>query len=110
MAETTFEMASRCPRCQTPCKTITVTPLPGGGKAHTFECDNERCDDHKGRRIVQTNADGTIPQARSGPKAFPMFKESTGSAQRAREELAILDYQSVHPGATRQEAIRALGG
>lgn len=110
MSETTFEMASRCPKCTFPSKIVLVKPVAGGGKVHTFECENERCEDTGGRRLVQTNPDGSIPQEVKGPKAFPHLQHSTGQAQRARDDLAVMDYMSTHPGVTWKEAYKALGG
>ena len=110
MPETTFEMASRCTHCGMPSKAVAVASLPQGGKAHTFECQNERCTDHGGRRIVQTNPDGSVPQPHQGPKTFPKLNHYSMRAQNARDDLAIMYWLSAHPGATRQDAIRALGG
>jgi hypothetical protein len=110
MAETTFEMAKRCPKCQQPCKAVMVKPLPQGGKINVFECENERCPDKNGRRIVQVNADGSIPQHVQGPKTFPKINHYSTQAQRARDHLRVLDFQSTHPGLTYQEVVRILGG
>jgi hypothetical protein len=110
MAETTFEIASRCPKCQEPCAAVKVTKLPQGGKVHVFECRNDRCTDFENRRIVQTNPDGSIPQAHKGPKAFPKINHKSEQAQRARDQLRILDYKTTHPGLTDREIIRILGG
>jgi len=112
MADTTFELAKRCPAtgCNQAGKEVAATPIPQGGRVHTFECQNERCTRHGERWIVQTNPDGSIPQRREGPKTFPKLNHFSASAQRAREELQILEIQSLHPNLTRREIIRILGG
>jgi hypothetical protein len=110
MAETTFEEARRCPFCQQPSKLVDAKKLPQGGKLHTFQCDNERCTDNSGRRVVQTNPDGSLAQRTAGPKTFEALNHFSESAQRARQELQLLELESLHPTMTRQELIRMLGG
>jgi hypothetical protein len=113
VSDTTFEQARRCPEssCKQPGKSAKESPLPQGGKIHTFECVNERCPRHGERWLVQTNPDGSIPQPHAGgPKTFPKLNHHSTAAIRARQEMAILDFESTHPGMTRLEIIRALGG
>lgn len=109
MADTTFEMASRCPKCAAPGKVMLVTSIPQG-KVHTFECANERCERTGERWIVQTNPDGSIPQRNQGPKTFPKINHFADSSQRARDHLRVIEYQSTHPGLTYQDVVRILGG
>ena len=110
MAETTFEEAQRCTFCQMPCKTVNVQRLPQGGKLHTFQCDNERCVDKGGRRIVQTNPDGSVAHRQPGPKTFEPLNHFADVAQRARDELRLIELESLHPTLTRAELMRMLGG
>jgi|SRR5882762_5721136 len=110
MALTTFEEAKRCPKCKVAGKLADQRPQGSGITVHTFECENSRCERSGERWIVQTNPDGSIPQHTQGPKTFPKLDHYAMSAQRARDELAILDIQSTHPNLTRQEIIRMLGG
>lgn len=111
MADTTFEEAGRCPEptCRQPGKVIFVKNIPQG-KVHTFECKNERCPRTEERWLVQTNPDGSVPQHTQGPKSFPKLNLNSMVAQRARDQLRVLDFQSTHPGLTYQECIRILGG
>jgi hypothetical protein len=110
MAETTLEEARRCPFCQQPGKEVASSNLPDRSVAHTFQCENQRCSDCGGRRIVQTLPDGSVPQPNIGPKSFPKLNLNSNAAQRARDELRLLDFMSTHPELTRAEAIRAIGG
>lgn len=111
MPDTTFEEAKRCPSCQEPGKQVARQPIGMGGNVYTFSCENERCPNKDERWLVQVNPNGTIPQAgHRGPKAFERPRESTVVMQQARDELAIIDWLSTHPGKTAQDAIRALGG
>jgi hypothetical protein len=110
MADTTFEQAQRCTFCLQPSSLVNVRPLPQGGKVHTFECKNERCSDNGGRRIIQTNPDGSLAQREQGPKTFAKLNHFSENARRAREELQILELQSLHPNWTRADIIRYLGG
>jgi hypothetical protein len=109
MTDTTFETAARCPECEAPGKVVLVTPIPQG-KVHTFECAAERCPRTGERWIVQTNPDGSIPQRTQGPKTFPKLNHNSPQAQRARDELRILDFQTTHPGLSRREIVQILGG
>jgi len=112
MADTTFEEAKRCPNsdCQQPGKLVSVRPQKGGIKVHVFECVNDRCQRFEERWIVQTNPDGSIPQNAPGPKTFPKLDHYAQRSQNARDELRILEAQSLHPNLTRREIIQMLGG
>jgi hypothetical protein len=110
MSDTTLEEAKRCTFCQEPCKTVKEQPLPQGGKMHIYQCENERCTDYQGRRMVQTNPDGSIVQPHSQPKAYAKLNHHAQRSVQAREELRLLEFMSEHPEMTRREAIRALGG
>lgn len=114
MPDTTYEQAKRCPQCKEPGSEVgTRKPkdAPRGTLIHIFECANTRCPNVDERWLVQTNPDGTIPQpGNKGPKTFQMPSQSSALMQRAREELAITDWLSTHPGATTRDARRALGG
>lgn len=77
---------------------------------HAFECENSRCSRSGERWLVQLNPDGSIPQHTEGPKTFPKLDHYSMSAQRAREDLQILDLQSTHPELTRKQIIEMLGG
>jgi hypothetical protein len=113
VTDTTFEEAKRCPSCRNPgreASTQRPQDLPRGTKVHVFVCEEDRCERVGERWLVQTNPDGSIPQLRKGPKVFSRPRESSAVMVRAREELAITDWLSTHPGATEKDARRALGG
>jgi hypothetical protein len=113
MSDTSFEEAKRCPGCSEAGKEVQVQrprDLPRGTQVHVFSCENTRCERVDERWLVQTNPDGSIPQpGQKGPKAFERPRESTAVMQRARDELALLDFMSTHPDLTEREARRAMG-
>lgn len=114
MTDTTFEEAKRCPGCQEPGKeqgSRRPQGTPRGTKVHVFVCENVRCPREGETWLVQTNPDGSIPQpGQRGPKAFERPDESSTLMIAAREELALLEYMSTHPGVSEAQARRALGG
>lgn len=70
MVDTTFEEARRCPRCEQPGteigqKTGRVRGATRGAVFHEIACMNERCRWHNTTWVVQTNPDGTVPQAQT---------------------------------------------
>jgi sulfatase maturation enzyme AslB (radical SAM superfamily) len=85
--QTTFEEASRCPKCKQPGKDVKTirlpnnTKIPRGSTVHTIRCEN--CD--FGVWLVQVNADGSVPppQDHTGkPKQYVGFE---GHDQQARD-------------------------
>lgn len=76
MATTTWETASKCPKCETQGVEVKVIPIPYrvGAQGHIMVCPNtERCRwaEEKIRWIVQVNPNGTIPIQEPGPKQYP---------------------------------------
>lgn len=108
MADSTYEEAKRCPRCEQPGKFVNTVPVnaPGvqrGTKVETYECVNERCEygphDHHilGRQpgerwAIQINPDGTVPPKGTRDnqrKEYDIDRvTSEGQRQRARDLLA----------------------
>jgi hypothetical protein len=113
VTDTTFEEAKRCPTCKEAGREVATRrpqDLPRGTKVHVFSCENDRCEQVGERWLVQTNPDGSIPTpGQKGPKTFSLPGKSSVLAQKARDELALLDYLSTHPGVTEREAKRAMG-
>jgi hypothetical protein len=114
MTDTTLEEAKRCPTCQTPGKQVSTKRAPQGAprgaKILVLECESSRCESEGERWVVQLNPDGTIPQpGRKGPKQFDLPGPQTGVAQRARDDLALIDFMTTHPTLTEREARRAMG-
>jgi hypothetical protein len=102
MAETTLEVAKRHYLCNEPGLEVgTQRPegAPRGTVVHIIECQNERCQGHKDRWLVQTNPDGSVPTpGERGPKAFGGLPgNDTNIAQRARDQLRMYEVWSTHP-------------
>jgi hypothetical protein len=118
MALTTYEQATRCPKCETPGKLVNTTRPPAnvrtgiarGTKVETYECVNERCVygpqkqmDLPGERwAVQINPDGTIPPKGSieaEPKEYDIDKHTTTQQrERARTMMERIQQQAVRGG------------
>lgn len=79
MAETTFEEAKRCPRCEEPGRDTGRTQRgPHGSTLRIIECVNPRCRWFNTTYIIQTNADGTIPEPTlTRDKSFRPLPERT---------------------------------
>lgn len=73
MPDTTLEEARRCFKCNAPGELTKTLPGPRGRyKIHVYTCKNERCQKcNEVIRIVQVNADGSIPTRGKGQKEFP---------------------------------------
>jgi hypothetical protein len=88
--QTTFEEASRCPKCKQPgkdTKTIKLpfnTKIPRGSTVHTIQCQN--CD--FGVWLVQVDADGSVPPPTDHSKSPKMYVGFEGHDQRARDIMA----------------------
>jgi hypothetical protein len=109
-----MEEASRCPECKQPGKQAGSQHPQGsapGTRVLTFVCENSRCPREGDNWLIQVNADGTVPQrTERGPKTFAMPRQSSVIMQRARDELKLIEYMTLHPHLTDAEAKRALGG
>lgn len=115
MAESQYEEAQRCPRCQNPGKFVGKTPIsvPGvqrGTKVETYECVNTRCEygpqEHpilgkqSGERwAIQVNPDGSIPPRGvrdNQAKEYDIHRHTSPQERaRARDMLAQQYEQSI---------------
>ena len=79
--QTTWEEASRCPRCGHPGHDIATRPTQRRGTmAHTLRCESsELCPWYNTTWVVNVNEDGSIPAPYSqvGPKAYPRVSQET---------------------------------
>lgn len=90
MAETTYEEASRCPKCSSPGKYLSESPGPHGSKLHTIACGNSRCTWYTTTYLVQVNSDGSIPEPTTNrDKNFPKLPERS-------DESVALQYQRLY--------------
>lgn len=84
---TTWEEASRCPRCAKPGKDQGWKPgRRRGVKVHTIRCETKLCPWYDSTWLVQVNDDGTIPRPYSqlGPKQYnPISQESLSRLEEA---------------------------
>src|ERR1700683_4425540 len=90
MADTSWEEAKRCPKCQQPGVEInsisTRSPRTGAlARVHTLQCENDLCLWYQTRWIVQT-VEGEVVQPRTvGIKSFPALTKMQGTM--ARDQL-----------------------
>ena len=92
-SETTWEEASRCPKCDQPGRDGGVRPGNRPGvKVHMLYCTNQLClwwegGDNGMPWLVQVNRDGSIPRANTlGQKQFlPVSQESETRINEALE-------------------------
>lgn len=90
---TPWEVANRCPECQSPGKEERTIPQPAGVRLVQLLCKNKTCiESNFGVPViwmVQINQDGTIPDAQNhtnSPKEYSAdFNAGYESAMRAAE-------------------------
>jgi hypothetical protein len=90
MADTTFEEASRCPKCNQPGQVSAQGKVlrHGAGELKTVYCRNSRCEWLDTSWIVQINADGTIPEPTlDRDKSFPTLPDRTNAVQAQMQRL-----------------------
>lgn len=90
--QTTFEEASRCPRCEQPGKEVKKMKALGvpGATVHTLMCMTTGCPWYKTTWLVQTNRDGSVPPPSNhfgSPKVYVGFE---GHDQMARDIRAAI--------------------
>lgn len=91
MADTTYEEAKRCPKCEQPGEKTKEEParrVPGA-RLHTIYCRNPKCKWYDTPYIIQVNADGTIPPPNAHrDRLFPGLPErSDADVERANAAL-----------------------
>lgn len=99
MAETTLEIARRCPRCEQPGLMSIGKRLRDGSTLNNVTCHNSRCKWFETSWVVQVNADGTIPETTNRNKDFPHLPDRTEAVQR---QLNALYNQTLEGGETRR--------
>lgn len=82
MATVSFEVASRCPKCDNPGELMSTRPTKDAdgnpSKIHILRCENSACRWYDTDWIVQQLEDGTVP-VREGrmEKTFPAIPGMT---------------------------------
>lgn len=94
MAETTLEVARRCPKCEEPGVPNGITPAPERymGSFHMYKCDNSRCKGFGKDWLIQVRPDGTIPpptlnREKSFPQEKGVARERVEKARARADEL-----------------------
>jgi hypothetical protein len=102
--QSTYEEATRCPRCALPGDVTGKAPAAKRGyQVHTVYCRNKDCSWFDSMWIVQVNPDGSVPQPntakpREADKLYPSLQAPPEEEQRI---LAALERQvsvEVKPG------------
>lgn len=102
MADTTFEEAKRCPKCEMPGDDRSATASKDSrGKpvtVHLIYCVNDECRWYNTPWTVQVNADGSIPKPHSalGRKQFPSVSPEMQS--KIEENIQRQIQQETQPG------------
>lgn len=85
----TIEEASRCPKCSEPGDHVNSTPATKGAVVRNYYCRNARCNWFNTSWIVQVNADGSVPERKSGEKDFAPLTAGQEAMARAVIEDAL---------------------
>lgn len=95
--QTTYEEATRCPKCSQPgnvrIKRSAPNIKPRGAMVHTVYCENQLCLWYNTCWMVQVNADGSIPPPQDhtrSPKVYQGFEEHD---QMARDIMNSMNRQ-----------------
>lgn len=85
--QTTFEEASRCPRCGQPGKVVKKIKAVGvpGALVHTLMCMTTGCAWEKTTWLVQTNRDGSVPPPSNHFGTSKLYVGFEGHDQMARD-------------------------
>lgn len=90
MADTTYEEAARCPKCEEPGQEVAAETrtIRGGAQLRTIYCRNSRCAWCNTPWVVQVNPDGTVPPPTTDrQKSFPKLPDRTEAVQASLERL-----------------------
>lgn len=90
MADTTYEEAARCPRCEQPGQEVAAGThqMKGGSELRTIYCRNPRCSWCDTPWVVQVNPDGTVPPPTvDRQKSFQKLPDRTDAVQESMQRL-----------------------
>lgn len=99
MSSTTFEEASRCPKCDNTGEVKQTRPGPNKSQIHILTCQNPPCKWYQTDWVVQQLSDGTIPVrevTERTPKTFPKLY----IPQSAREVIDAIKDTELPPDPT----------
>jgi hypothetical protein len=82
--DTTFEEASRCPRCNEAGYSTCTARNRDGAKSFEVSCENNRCPWYHTKWVFDVRADGSIPQAKTNrPKTYAPIPDRTEEVRAA---------------------------
>ena len=90
--ETTYEIATRCPRCNLPGQVVSKNPstVKRGAFVHMVFCRTPECPWENTSWVVQVNQDGSVPPA-IDHKKNPDTKNYPSRAPIGRDEQEYVD-------------------
>lgn len=95
---TTYEEASRCPKCDTPGKQVKSEPGSKRSTIYILNCVNERCTWYNTGWQVQVMEDGSVPiRTTTAKTAEPLSEEQKAYARRYLEDIAGRDLREELP-------------
>lgn len=101
MADSTYEEATRCPKCSEPGKARLKQPQGGGIMLHHVYCENRRCEWYNTCWIIQVNKDGSVPPPRdhtNSPKEYQGFEFHDHEAAALVRDLEALNKLATEQG------------
>ena len=88
MADTTWDQARRCPRCEAPGVDESQRQGPHGSRIHVIRCKTTRCKWYDTTYLVQVNSDGSVSQPDlDRTKFFPKIPDRTDSINESMQRL-----------------------
>jgi hypothetical protein len=93
VSETTYEAATRCPKCDKPGDVTIREParnLPPGTQLHTVYCRTPLCPWNDTCWFVQVNPDGTVPPPTDhtgAPKQYERFEGHDALAAQVQDSI-----------------------
>jgi hypothetical protein len=106
MADTSYEEATRCPKCGNPGDVVKkeAAPaganLPRGTQIHTVYCRHPLCPWYNTCWLVQVNSDGSVPPPQNhtfSPKLYHGFEGHDEEAARIVASLRATQQLSLQP-------------
>lgn len=85
MRTTTYEEASKCPKCDQPMQKTHSTKGDNRSTIHVLRCDTKLCRWYGETKLVQVLSDNTVPVRDPGDKDFVPLTE--GAKARARATI-----------------------
>lgn len=95
-AESSYEAASRCPKCNNPGEVRSKKPAPNSIRGtmllHIY-CTSVLCPWYNTAWMVQVNPDGTVPEPKNHTGANKMYVTDKKADEMAAQIRAAIDHQ-----------------